>query len=470
MSQRYLYEQGNVTFLAITDINITLCLRYRVKIPVFCKLYFFCQYVSLAVSVQSLLWIAVDRFMAVVFPMKINFISSRVRVIGAASTWILAIAANSKHLFAVKLAYHSGVIWCIEGKDELLYRVWVWINTVALVFFPLVIMTILYSAIGATLYRRQSLPVLHSLPEVLCKLNFFCQYVSLVVSVQSLIWIAVDRFMAVVFPMKINFISSRVRVFGAASTWIVAMTVNSKHLFAVDLVYQSGVILCIEDKDELLYRVWTWINIVAIVFFPLVIMTILYSAIGATLCRRRKKTIFDAVFDFSTRCRTADILTYLGTGHVCCNLEIDLSLLGICFRHIVAQYDCQNKSGTQIPKENTKLSQKGKKTIFDAVFDFNTRCRTADILTYLGMGHVCCNLEIDLGLLGICFRHIVAQFLLLQNCVYVRLMCVESCYLAVLLNTFENLLISYQDRGHLCYNPRPHSSIPRISFRHIVQL
>ncbi|XP_074625868.1 QRFP-like peptide receptor [Acropora palmata] len=126
---------------------------------VFCKLYFFCQYVSLAVSVQSLLWIAVDRFMAVVFPMKINFISSRVRVIGAASTWILAIAANSKHLFAVKLAYHSGVIWCIEGKDELLYRVWVWINTVALVFFPLVIMTILYSAIGATLYRRRKVQI-----------------------------------------------------------------------------------------------------------------------------------------------------------------------------------------------------------------------------------------------------------------------------------------------------------------------
>ncbi|XP_067048697.1 QRFP-like peptide receptor [Acropora muricata] len=125
----------------------------------FCKLYFFCQYVSLAVSVQSLMWIAVDRFMAVVFPMKINFISSRVRVFGAASTWILAIAANSKHLFAVKLAYHSGVIWCIEGKDELLYRVWVWINTVALVFFPLVTMTILYSAIGATLCRRRKVQI-----------------------------------------------------------------------------------------------------------------------------------------------------------------------------------------------------------------------------------------------------------------------------------------------------------------------
>ena len=123
---------------------------------------------------------------------------------------------------------------------------------------------------------------------VLCKLNFFFQHVSLAVSAQSLIWIAVDRFMAVVFPMKINFISSRVRVFGAASTWIVAMTMNSKHLFAVELVYHSGVIWCIEGKDELLYRVWTWINVVAILPFPLVIMTILYSAIGATLCKRRK--------------------------------------------------------------------------------------------------------------------------------------------------------------------------------------
>ena len=126
---------------------------------------------------------------------------------------------------------------------------------------------------------------------VLCKLNFFCQHVSLTVSVQSLIWIAVDRFMAVVFPMKINFISSRVRVFGAASTWIVAIAVNSKDLFAVILVDYTGVIWCTEATDELLYIVWTWINIVGLVFFPLIIMTILYSAIGVTLYRRRKVQI-----------------------------------------------------------------------------------------------------------------------------------------------------------------------------------
>ncbi|XP_044178264.1 neuropeptide FF receptor 2-like [Acropora millepora] len=126
---------------------------------VLCRLEFFLQHVPLTVSVQSLIWIAVDRFMAVVFPMKINFISSRVRIIGAASTWIVAIAANSKDLFAVKLVYYTGVIWCIEGKDELLYKVWTWINIVGLVFFPLIIMTILYSAVGATLYRRRKVQI-----------------------------------------------------------------------------------------------------------------------------------------------------------------------------------------------------------------------------------------------------------------------------------------------------------------------
>ena len=126
---------------------------------------------------------------------------------------------------------------------------------------------------------------------VLCKLKFFFQHVSLTVSVQSLIWIAVDRFMAVVFPMKINFVSSRVRVFGAASTWIVAIAVNSKDLFAVILVDYTGVILCTEDTAQLLYRVWASMNIVGLVFFPLIIMTILYSAIGVTLYRRRKVQI-----------------------------------------------------------------------------------------------------------------------------------------------------------------------------------
>ena len=43
---------------------------------IFCKFYVFVERVSLAVSGQSLCWIALDRFVAVVFPMKVHLISS----------------------------------------------------------------------------------------------------------------------------------------------------------------------------------------------------------------------------------------------------------------------------------------------------------------------------------------------------------------------------------------------------------
>ena len=55
----------------------------------FCKLYIFTSSVSLLVSVQSLVWIAIDRFVAVVFPIKLGLISSKIRTIAIVSTWVL---------------------------------------------------------------------------------------------------------------------------------------------------------------------------------------------------------------------------------------------------------------------------------------------------------------------------------------------------------------------------------------------
>ena len=43
---------------------------------IFCKLINFLGDVSITVSIQSLLWIALDRFVAVVLPMKVQLISS----------------------------------------------------------------------------------------------------------------------------------------------------------------------------------------------------------------------------------------------------------------------------------------------------------------------------------------------------------------------------------------------------------
>ena len=61
------------------------------------------------------------------------------------------------------------------------------------------------------------------LGQGLCKLNVFISDVSTMVSVESLVLIAVDRFGAVVFPLRPPIISSKLCPFLILATWVVAM-------------------------------------------------------------------------------------------------------------------------------------------------------------------------------------------------------------------------------------------------------
>ncbi|XP_068696390.1 QRFP-like peptide receptor [Montipora foliosa] len=137
---------------------------------------------------------------------------------------------------------------------------------------------------------------------VLCKLQFFLMNVSLGASVQSLLWIAIDRFMAVVFPTKIKIISARFRTTAIASTWTVAMVGSLKDFFTVKLEEYNGTTFCLEDTDNnySLYRVWSFVLIGGFIFAPFIVMTVLYGAIGVTLCRRRKLTVLGKVYQKNT--------------------------------------------------------------------------------------------------------------------------------------------------------------------------
>ena len=70
---------------------------------VFCTSYHFLRDFSLHVSTQSLVWIAVDRFIAVVFPIKVGLISTKIRTIAISSTWIFAGVLNIPLLLTSKL-------------------------------------------------------------------------------------------------------------------------------------------------------------------------------------------------------------------------------------------------------------------------------------------------------------------------------------------------------------------------------
>ena len=61
------------------------------------------------------------------------------------------------------------------------------------------------------------------LGQALCKLVAFARDVSSLVSVQSLVLIAVDRFQAVAFPFRFPLISSKLCPYFILATWIVAM-------------------------------------------------------------------------------------------------------------------------------------------------------------------------------------------------------------------------------------------------------
>ena len=79
---------------------------------------------------------------------------------------------------------------------------------------------------------------------VFCKLITFLSNVSITVSVQSLVWIALDRFVAVVLPMEVHLISSGFRAFATSSTWVVAMVENCLTLYFSDLIQEKEEIVC----------------------------------------------------------------------------------------------------------------------------------------------------------------------------------------------------------------------------------
>ena len=124
--------------------------------------------------------------------------------------------------------------------------------------------------------------------SILCKLINFLVSVSITVSIQSLVWIALDRFVAVVWPMKVRLITSKFRSFAIASTWIVALTANSVDLYSSELLKENGEIRCGKDKTSLLFKAINYVRLVFFAFAPIVLITILYCAIAFTLRKQDK--------------------------------------------------------------------------------------------------------------------------------------------------------------------------------------
>ena len=129
--------------------------------------------------------------------------------------------------------------------------------------------------------------------NILCKAYRFSTVASLTVSLQSLVWIAMDRFIAVMFPMKIRVISSKYRAIAIASTWVVALTVRFPYLLIMNLT-KDGNQFCVQMDDSSIFTNKTFLNsynlatVVIFLVVPLVLIISVYLKIAVTLKRRMK--------------------------------------------------------------------------------------------------------------------------------------------------------------------------------------
>ena len=156
--------------------------------------------------------------------------------------------------------------------------------------FPLIVIPINIVGLVTDSWRWRLTGILGS---GFCKFFYFSSAVVLHVSVQSLVWIAIDRFVAVVFPIKLGLISPKIRTTAIVSTWIFAGLFNSPSLIISDVVvHDNRKAFCkyrgdlVGDPDvsmAFMFAQLSWLFIV-----PLVVITVLYTAIAIALKRQNR--------------------------------------------------------------------------------------------------------------------------------------------------------------------------------------
>ena len=125
-----------------------------------------------------------------------------------------------------------------------------------------------------------------ALGHTLCKLVSLSTVVSIAVSIQSLVLIAVDRFGAVVFPLRSPLINSKLCPFLILATWIFATATQFPHYFVYEFVEYPEKLAC-EVRWNAVFDEYSYITfqnyIIALsvieLYIPFALMTILYSTI-----------------------------------------------------------------------------------------------------------------------------------------------------------------------------------------------
>jgi len=122
---------------------------------------------------------------------------------------------------------------------------------------------------------------------VVCKLGMYFRGISQVVSVLSLVLIAVDRYVAIVFPLKTTiFARGRIRLTLLVLTWIVPVVCGFPYFLYTKIVKVDDQTFCRMVWDKLVGAIFNFTGFLVFYCAPLFAMTILYIRIVKTVRNR----------------------------------------------------------------------------------------------------------------------------------------------------------------------------------------
>ena len=144
------------------------------------------------------------------------------------------------------------------------------------------------------------------LGNILCKLSYFLPDVSLVVSIESLLLMAMDRFIATIFPLCTKFESLKARLISILFTWIVAIAVHAPYFYTLTLRMYPY------DKKTYCKSYWgpdhvetnnrfVTATFITFILVPICVFAIVYGTIAWVL--KRKNTQTKEQLSYRQRCR-----------------------------------------------------------------------------------------------------------------------------------------------------------------------
>lgn len=136
----------------------------------------------------------------------------------------------------------------------------------------------------ARLDKSWSLPGV--LGQIACKWIYFLSDVSPTVSILSLIFMTIDRFLAVVFPLRVTLMNSRRRYILISLTWIISAGFFSPYFYAMDVTkLKDGKNYCVlvwsrdGNKHITVHKAFSAAASILFLVIPFFTLTILYSII-----------------------------------------------------------------------------------------------------------------------------------------------------------------------------------------------